>query len=205
MTWRERSKDSATILPWVSVRSEPPILCICPRRWEQEVASNPLGGACWRFRESEFQMKTIIEERLGKKALPEAHTLVDWPISYEDLEPYYDRVEWGTAFQAVAAISPDRVARVTIRGKHLAVVITQCRRCGKGPRINVFLRRVQETGISPVPDGNGHCVSTIQRPLWLHVLRVLPRLSLPCKRQDVHSRRRAAEGPGQRQFGDSGL
>lgn len=39
-------------------------------------------------------MKSTIEERLGKKALPEGSTLVDWPMSYQDLEPYYDRVEW---------------------------------------------------------------------------------------------------------------
>src|ERR687893_247519 len=51
------------------------------------------GGACWRFRETEFRMKSEIEERLGKDALPEGHTLVDWPISYADMEPYYDKTE----------------------------------------------------------------------------------------------------------------
>ena len=39
-------------------------------------------------------MLSLIEGRLGKEALPENHTLVDWPIGYDDLEPYYDRVEW---------------------------------------------------------------------------------------------------------------
>jgi gluconate 2-dehydrogenase alpha chain len=39
-------------------------------------------------------MLSLIEGRLGRKVLPENHTLVDWPVGYDDLEPYYDRVEW---------------------------------------------------------------------------------------------------------------
>jgi gluconate 2-dehydrogenase alpha chain len=95
MTWREGSKDSATILPWVSGPLGTANPLHLPPSLGTGGGSIHWGGACWRFRESEFHMKTIIEERLGKKALPEGHTLVDWPISYRDLEPYYDRVEWG--------------------------------------------------------------------------------------------------------------
>ena len=39
-------------------------------------------------------MLSLISGRLGTKALPENHILVDWPITYSQLEPYYDRVEW---------------------------------------------------------------------------------------------------------------
>ncbi len=94
MTWREGSKDSATILPWVSGPLGTANPLHLPPSLGTGGGSIHWGGACWRFRESEFRMRSTIVERLSKKALPEAHTLVDWPISYEDLEPYYDRVEW---------------------------------------------------------------------------------------------------------------
>lgn len=94
MTWRETSKDIATLLPWV----DGPLGTANPLHLPPSLGTGGgsihWGGACWRFREAEFKMKTLIEERLGKKALPENHTLVDWPILYRDLEPYYDRVEW---------------------------------------------------------------------------------------------------------------
>jgi len=94
MTWREGRKDSATLLPWVSGPLGTANPLHLPPSLGTGGGSIHWGGACWRFRDSEFRMKSIIEERLGKAALPEDSTLVDWPISYQDLEPYYDRVEW---------------------------------------------------------------------------------------------------------------
>jgi gluconate 2-dehydrogenase alpha chain len=94
MTWRETSKDSAKLLPWVSGPLGTANPLHLPPSLGTGGGSIHWGGACWRFRESEFRMKSMIEERLGKMALPEGSTLVDWPMSYQDLEPYYDRVEW---------------------------------------------------------------------------------------------------------------
>jgi gluconate 2-dehydrogenase alpha chain len=94
MTWREKNKDSAALLPWVSGPLGTANPLHLPPSLGTGGGSIHWGGACWRFRETEFRMKSTIEERLGKEALPEGSTLVDWPISYLDLEPYYDRVEW---------------------------------------------------------------------------------------------------------------
>ncbi|MBV9873175.1 MAG: GMC family oxidoreductase [Verrucomicrobia bacterium] len=94
MTWREDSNGSAGILPWVSGPLGTANPLHLPPSLGTGGGSIHWGGACWRFRESEFRMKTLIEQRLGKKVLPKNHTLVDWPISYKELEPYYDRVEW---------------------------------------------------------------------------------------------------------------
>jgi ferredoxin len=41
----------------------------------------------WRFLVEDFAMATTY-------GVPEASTLVDWPFDYEELEPYYERVEW---------------------------------------------------------------------------------------------------------------
>lgn len=45
------------------------------------------GGQAWRFMEQDFRMKSTY----GR---PEGSTLDDWPISYQDLEPYYEKAEW---------------------------------------------------------------------------------------------------------------
>ncbi len=41
------------------------------------------GAQAWRFCPEDFRMRSTYGE-----------PFVDWPIAYEDLEPYYDRVEW---------------------------------------------------------------------------------------------------------------
>lgn len=45
------------------------------------------GGLAWRFLRDDFRMAS----RYG---VPEGSSLVDWPIGYEDLEPFYERAEW---------------------------------------------------------------------------------------------------------------
>lgn len=47
----------------------------------------------WRFYPSDFRYRSHHVERYGEDAIPEGATIQDWPITYEDLEPYYDRYE----------------------------------------------------------------------------------------------------------------
>ncbi len=52
------------------------------------------GAVSWRFHEHDFRARSKTIERYGAKAIPEDSSLVDWPLSYADLEPYYDRIEY---------------------------------------------------------------------------------------------------------------
>jgi choline dehydrogenase-like flavoprotein len=45
------------------------------------------GAMGWRFMEEDFKMKTTYGHVEGS-------TLEDWPISYQDLEPFYEKAEW---------------------------------------------------------------------------------------------------------------
>jgi choline dehydrogenase-like flavoprotein len=45
------------------------------------------GAQAWRFCPEDFQMATTY-------GIPEGSSLADWPITYEDLAPFYDRAEW---------------------------------------------------------------------------------------------------------------
>jgi len=53
----------------------------------------------WRFHEVDFNERS----RLG--AIPGAD-LVDWPLSYAELEPYYTKVEWEIGVSGLAGASP---------------------------------------------------------------------------------------------------
>lgn len=52
------------------------------------------GGALRRCHPHHFQYLTHVRERWGEGVLPDGHTLVDWPVTYDDLEPYYTRLEY---------------------------------------------------------------------------------------------------------------
>ncbi len=48
----------------------------------------------WRFQPSDFRYRSHHEDRYGADVFPEDTTVQDWPITYDDLEPYYTRYEW---------------------------------------------------------------------------------------------------------------
>ena len=45
------------------------------------------GAMAWRFMEDDFRLRT-------KYGSVEGSSLEDWPITYRDLEPYYEKAEW---------------------------------------------------------------------------------------------------------------
>ena len=53
----------------------------------------------WRFHEIDFMERSKVGEIPGA-------SLADWPISYNDLEPYYTKVEWEVGVSGLAGASP---------------------------------------------------------------------------------------------------
>lgn len=105
VTWRANEGETARVLPWSAgeLGSDEPLYGL---------PSIGTGGgtlhwgcAAYRFREADFRMRSAIAERFGNEALPEG-TLADWPISYADLEPYYERVELEQGISGRAADNP---------------------------------------------------------------------------------------------------
>lgn len=52
------------------------------------------GTQSWRYLPENFQVRSNTIQRYGPGALPAGSAVVDWPITYTDLEPYYDKVEY---------------------------------------------------------------------------------------------------------------
>jgi gluconate 2-dehydrogenase alpha chain len=51
------------------------------------------GSLSWRMHEDDFRVRTKTVERYGAAAIPQDSSLTDWPVSYAELEPHYDRAE----------------------------------------------------------------------------------------------------------------
>jgi len=51
-------------------------------------------GQTWRFLPTDFRMRSHTLERYGAKFIPEGMTIQDWPVSYDELEPHYDKFEY---------------------------------------------------------------------------------------------------------------
>lgn len=50
----------------------------------------------WRFLPSDFNYRSHHIARYGEGKLPEGNRIQDWPLTYEQLEPYYDAWEYDT-------------------------------------------------------------------------------------------------------------
>src|ERR1700761_8927044 len=59
-------------------------------------------GHTWRWTDMELKVRSMYEERYGKKYIPADMTIQDWGISYAELEPYYDKFEYTAAVSGKA-------------------------------------------------------------------------------------------------------
>ncbi|HEV7267778.1 MAG TPA: GMC family oxidoreductase [Falsiroseomonas sp.] len=50
-------------------------------------------GQTWRFQISDFVLRSHILQRYGPDILQDGLTIQDWGVTYDELEPYYDRFE----------------------------------------------------------------------------------------------------------------
>src|SRR5690348_6753404 len=102
----------------LSFRNRPDQLALPMRQLGSFLPAAGVGGAGvhwngqnWRFLPTDFLLRTHNEQRYGKKAIPEDMTIQDWGVTYEQLEPYYDKWEYlcgisGKAGNIGGAIQP---------------------------------------------------------------------------------------------------
>ena len=99
----------------VSLRHSPAETALPIRRLGSFLPGTGLGGAgehwngiTWRLQPSDHLLRSHLTQRYGKNAIPEEMTIEDFPVSYDELEPYYDRFEKLAAFPARPAICAAR-------------------------------------------------------------------------------------------------
>ena len=50
-------------------------------------------GQSWRLNPWDFKVVSETTRRYGASRIPDGSTVEDWPFGYEELEPYFDRIE----------------------------------------------------------------------------------------------------------------
>src|SRR3954468_5170527 len=87
-----QKRQPITAPPHANARAVP----IAPLNYGNQVGGGTVhyGAVSWRFHESDFRVRSQTIERYGAPAIPEDSSVIDWPLSYADLEPYYDRAEY---------------------------------------------------------------------------------------------------------------
>jgi gluconate 2-dehydrogenase alpha chain len=59
-------------------------------------------GHTWRWTDMEFKVRSMYEQRYGKKFIPADMTIQDWGITYDELEPHYEKFEYTAAVSGKA-------------------------------------------------------------------------------------------------------
>ena len=84
---------------------------VLPNEWDYNNVAACVGGGtlsygamAWRFMPEDFRMKSTYGALEGS-------TLEDWPIRYEELEPYYTRAEWEIGVSGEDQENPFAAAR----------------------------------------------------------------------------------------------
>ncbi|WP_432775479.1 GMC family oxidoreductase [Brevibacillus gelatini] len=91
---QDLSKETITFRSNTNVRALP------MRSYGSFLMGTGLGGAgvhwnghTFRFLPYDFEIRSKTIERYGEKKIPEGMTLQDWGITYDELEPYFDKFE----------------------------------------------------------------------------------------------------------------
>jgi gluconate 2-dehydrogenase alpha chain len=85
-TWRPNASTPAIVASAVG-RAQPMMNAVGG-------SSIHYGTMSFRLNPWNFKMRSETVKRYGAHAVPAGSTLADWPLTYEELEPYYDKTEY---------------------------------------------------------------------------------------------------------------
>src|ERR1700750_541051 len=93
----------------ITVRNNPSQEALPMRRLGSFLPGEVVGGSAvhwsghtWRWTDMEFKERSNYEQRYGKTFIAPDMTIHDWGITYDELEPYYDKFEYTAAISGKA-------------------------------------------------------------------------------------------------------
>jgi gluconate 2-dehydrogenase alpha chain len=133
---------------------------------------NGVGGAgvhwnsqTWRFLPTDFVLKTHLVQRYGATFLPPDMTIQDWGVSYDELEPHYDRFEYLCGTSGIAGNLEGRKQPFgnPFEGPRSRRYPTPAQKQPYGPVL--WAEAAKEMGYSPFPQPSGNLSQAYTNPL----------------------------------------
>lgn len=112
-------------------------------------------GQNYRFLPYDFEIYTKTVERYGKQKIPEGMLLQDWGVTYDELEPYFDK------FEKMAGISGDQEQNPMV-GQRSSPFPTPAMK--KTPAIRLFEEAAQKLGYHPYSMPSANLSETYTNP-----------------------------------------
>jgi gluconate 2-dehydrogenase alpha chain len=124
-------------------------------------------GQTWRFLPTDFRLRSHLEERYGKAFLPGDMTIQDWPLSYDELEPCYDRFEklCGTSGKAGNIRGQKQAGGNPFEGWRSSEYPTPPLKQTLGPTL--FAEAARNTGHTPFPQPASNLSEAYVNPLGM--------------------------------------
>jgi gluconate 2-dehydrogenase alpha chain len=144
------------------------------RNFSSFLPGNGVGGAgvhwngqTWRFLPTDFKLRSHLEQRYGKAMLPADMTIQDWPLSYDELEPCYDRFEklCGTSGKAGNIRGEMQAGGNPFEGWRSSEYPTPPLKQTYGPTL--FAEAARKTGHSPFPQPASNMSEAYVNPLGM--------------------------------------
>ncbi len=142
----------------VTFRNNGSQMALPMREWGAFRPGNEVGGAMvhwngqlWRFLPHFFKYRTHLTERYGASFLPPDTTIQDWPVTYDDLEPYYTQFDktFGTSGQAGNLKGQIQAGGNPYEGPRSEPYPQSPNQIAYGPAI--FAKAAEELGYHPFP------------------------------------------------------
>src|SRR3954469_18130873 len=146
------------------------------RTWGAFMPPNGVGGGgvhwngeMWRFLPGDFVLKTHLTQRYGESFLPSDMTIQDWGVTYDDLEPHYDRFEYlcGTSGTAGNLLGRIQDGGNPFEGSRSRAYPTPSQR--QPFSHTLFGKAARELGYKPFPQPSGNLSQAYKNPLGMRL------------------------------------
>ena len=152
----------------------------------------------WRLNPWDFKVVSETTRRYGASRIPKGSTVEDWPFGLEELEPYYDKVEYEIGVSGQAG---NIKGAIDARGN-----IFEGPRSARLPDAAVARHRVhrddgqgrRSTGLASVPRPGSDQLAQLPEPHRMRLSRFLQSRRLSCQREGVDGGHDDSEAAGDR-------
>ncbi len=146
------------------------------RAWGAFMVPNGVGGGgthwnaeTWRFLPTDFTLRSHLTQRYGASFLPADMTIQDWGVTYDELEPFYDKFEYlcGTSGTAGNLLGQKQPGGNPFEGARSRVYPTPAQ---KQPfSATLFAKAATELGYSAFPQPSGNLSQPYTNPLGVQI------------------------------------